>query len=91
MPKTTVPSGRTGGAFTLTQVRGKVVDSVKVYQMQDALNLDIDFNDNTTLEIIAQIGFLASAILLDFKSGNSAVLTSVRSTEVRNNRQGLWP
>jgi hypothetical protein len=47
MPKSTVPSGRSGGAFTLTEVRGKVVDSIKVYQMEEALNLDIDFNDNT--------------------------------------------
>jgi hypothetical protein len=54
MPKSTVPSGRPEGAFTLTEVRGKVVDSIKLYQMEERLNLDIDFNDNTTLEIVAR-------------------------------------
>jgi hypothetical protein len=82
MPKSTVPSGRSGGAFTLTEVRGKVVDSIKVYQMEEALNLDIDFNDNTTLEIIARVGFRASANLLEFKGGNSAVLKSIRPATV---------
>ena len=82
MPKSTVPSGRTGGAFTLTEVRGKVVDSIKVYQMEDALNLDIEFNDDTTLEIIARIGFRASANLLEFKGGNSTVLKNIRSAKV---------
>jgi hypothetical protein len=82
MPKSTVPSGRTGGAFTLTEVRGKVVDSIKVYQMEEALTLDIDFNDNTTLEIIARVGFRASASLLDFKDGNSTVLKRIRPAEV---------
>ena len=64
------------------QVRGKVIDSVKVYQMEDALNLDIDFNDNTTLEIIARIGFQASATFLKFKGGNSAVLKSSRPATI---------
>jgi hypothetical protein len=82
MPKSTVPSGRSGGAFTLTEVRGKVVDSIKVYQMEEALNLDIDFNDNTTLEVIARVGFRASANLLEFKGGNSAVLKSIRPARV---------
>ena len=82
MPKSTVPSGRSGGAFTLTEVRGKVVDSIKVYQMEEALNLDIDFDDNTTLEIIARVGFRASANLLELKGGNSAVLKSVRPARV---------
>jgi hypothetical protein len=82
MPKSTVPSGRTGGAFTLTEVRGKVVDSIKVYQIEEALNLDIDFNDNTTLEVIARVGFRASANLLEFKGGNSAVLKSIRPATV---------
>lgn len=77
MPKSTVPSGPTGGAFTITEVRGKVVDSIKVYQMEEALNLDIDFDDHTTLEIIARVGFRASATLLEFKGGNSAVLKNI--------------
>jgi len=82
MPKSTVPSGRTGGAFMLTEVRGKVVDSIKVYQMEDALNLDIEFNDSTTLEIIARVGFRASANLLEFKGGNSTVLKNIRPAGV---------
>jgi hypothetical protein len=82
MPRSTVPSGRTGGAFTITEVRGKVVDSIKVYQMEDALNLDIDFNDNTSLEVIARVGFRASANLLEFKGGNSSVLKNIRPATV---------
>lgn len=82
MPNSTVPSGRSGGAFTITEVRGKVVDSIKVYQMEDALNLDIDFNDNTSLEIIARVGFRASANLLQFKGGNSRVLKNIRPATV---------
>jgi uncharacterized protein YxjI len=82
VPNSTVPSDRTGGAFTLTEVRGKAVDSIKVYQMEVALNLDIEFNDNTTLEIIARVGFRASANLLEFKGGNSTVLKKIRPTIV---------
>ena len=82
MPKSNVPSGRTEGAFTLTEVRGKVVGSIKVYQMEDALNLDIDFNDFTSLEIIARVGFRASANLLEFKGGNSTVLKNIRPATV---------
>jgi len=50
--------------------------------MEDALNLDIEFNDDTTLEIIARIGFRASANLLEFKGGNSTVLKNIRSAKV---------
>jgi hypothetical protein len=50
--------------------------------MEEALNLDIDFSDNTTLEIIAQVGFRASAHLLKFKGGNSTVLKNIRPTRV---------
>jgi hypothetical protein len=82
MPKSKVPSGRAGGAFAVTEVRGKVVDSIKIYQMEDALNLDIDFNDNTTLEIITRVGFRASANLLELKGGNSSVLKNIRPATV---------
>jgi hypothetical protein len=82
MPKSTVPSGRSGRAFTLKEVRGKEVEAVKVYQMEDELNIDVDFNDNTTLEIIARVGFRASANLLEFKAGNSTVLKNFRPVTV---------
>lgn len=82
MPKSTVLPGRSKGAFTITEVRGKVVESIKIYQMEEALNLAIDFNDNTSLEIIARVGFQASASLVEFKGGNSTVLKNLRTARV---------
>jgi len=78
MPRLLVPSGHGFAEIPLGQVEGKPLQSLQFYQTEDALNLDLQFLDGISLELIFRVGFQVSARLLEFKNGDSRVLKTLK-------------
>ncbi len=78
MPRHLVPSGHGLADIPLGQVEGKPLQSLQFYQTEDALNLDLQFQDGISLELIFRVGFRASARLLEFRNGDSRVLKNLK-------------
>ncbi len=70
MPQTHVPSGHGYVEIPLTGSERKSLKSVQVHQDCEALNVDLEFEDDSMLEMSFQTGFAASVKLLDYKDGN---------------------
>jgi hypothetical protein len=73
-----VPSERGVADISLGQVAGKSIQSLQFYQTEDALNLDVQFQDGISLELIFRVGFQASARLLEFTNGDSRVIKNLK-------------
>ena len=73
-----VPSGRGRIAIPLAQVRGKGIQHLHVFQSEEALNLDIEFEDGLVLELYFRVGFQASANVLEYRNGDSRVLKTLK-------------
>jgi hypothetical protein len=65
-----VPSGYGHAEIPLDGVEGKSLKSIHVYQDEDALNFDLEFEDKSLLEMIFRVGFRASVKLLDNTDGD---------------------
>ena len=78
MPHTLVPSGHGYIEVSLTGAERKSLKSVQVHQDCEALNVDLEFEDDSMLEMSFQTGFAASAKLLDYKDGNYLLRRSIR-------------
>jgi hypothetical protein len=65
-----VPSGYGYAEIPLGQIAGKPIKSVHVYQAEEALNVDLEFEDKFVLEMIFRVGFSASVKLLENDNGN---------------------
>ncbi len=63
-------------------IKGKTVLSLEVYQMDDALCLDLHFVDHTFLELIYRVGFRASAALHRSVDGNYEVIKRAKPSQV---------
>ena len=63
-------------------IEGKTIQSLEVYQMDEALCLDLHFVDDTFLELIYRVGFRASATLHKSVGGNYEALKKARPFEV---------
>ena len=70
MPHTLVPSGHGYLEIPLTGAERKSLRSVQVHQDSEALNVDLEFEDNSMLEMSFHTSFAASVKLLDFKDGD---------------------
>lgn len=62
----------------LDQAEGKPLKAVHVYLVDDALNLDLQFQDDTSIELIFRADYRASATLLAFENGNSRVIRKLK-------------
>ena len=78
MPHTLVPSGHGYIEIPLTGAERKSLKSVQVYQDCEALNVDLEFEDNSMLEMSFHTGFAASVKLLDYKDGNYLLRRRIR-------------
>jgi hypothetical protein len=78
MPTQPVPAGNGHIAIPLANVKGKALHNIHVYQYEEALNLDLQFADGLSLELIFRVGFQASANLLEYKQGNSRILKRLK-------------
>lgn len=79
MPRSSKPSRHDDSSISITEARGKVFDSIKVYPMDEAVNIALNFADDTSLEIVMNIGFTYSANLIKFEEGNSVVLKRIKT------------
>ncbi len=52
-------SGSSPAVVSLDRAQGKPLQSLQVYQTEDALNLDLQFDDGIALELIFRVGFRA--------------------------------
>ena len=73
-----VPSGHGYAEIPLYHAEGKALKSVQVYQLEEALNVDLEFEDQSMLEMIFRVGFQTSVKLLDYKDGNYSVRKKIK-------------
>ena len=65
-----VPFGHGFAEIPLGRSEGKPIKSIHVYQLEEALNIDLEFEDKSMLEMIFRIGIRASVKLLENKGGD---------------------
>jgi hypothetical protein len=70
MPSYPVPSNDGYAMVPLGTAQGKPVKSIHVYQDEEALNVDLEFDDKSMLEMIFRVGFRSTINLLVNKSGD---------------------
>lgn len=73
-----VPSGQGYAEIPLGETEGKPIKSVRVYQSEEALNVDLEFGDSTMLEMIFRVGFSASVKLIENKGGDYRVRRKIK-------------
>jgi hypothetical protein len=78
MPGTPVPFGHGYAEIPLGRSQGKPIKSIHIYQLEEAFNVDLEFEDNTMLETIFRVGFHASVKLLENKDGNYHVRQKIK-------------
>ena len=78
MSSYSVPSGHGYVEIPLDQTARKPLKSVQIYQAEEALNVDLEFEDNSMLEMIFRVGFHASVKLLDHHDGNYTVRKRIK-------------
>jgi hypothetical protein len=62
----------------LGQAKGKAIKSVRVYQDQEALNIDLEFEDRSMLEMICRAGFHTLIKLLEGPDGGYHVVDNIK-------------
>jgi hypothetical protein len=72
-----VPSGHGYAEIPLGQIAGKPIKFVHVYQAEEALNVDLEFEDKFVLEMIFRVGFSASVKLLENDNGNYRIYRQI--------------
>jgi hypothetical protein len=70
-----------GAAVPLGLAKGKSLHSVEVYQNEDTLSMNLQFQDGLALELTFRVGFRASATLLRYANGDSEVIEKIRPTK----------
>ncbi len=77
MEKDRIPFELREKAWSLDEVTGKPLKTIQIYQSDDALNLDIYFQDETMLELIVRVGFQATTTLLEDRGGELRVVNRI--------------
>ena len=78
MSSFSVPSGHGYMAIPLDSAESKPLKSIQIYQMEDSLNVDLEFEDESRMEIIFRIGFHTAARLLDYDGGNYRIRRNLK-------------
>jgi hypothetical protein len=73
-----VPFGHGYAEIPLGRAEGKPIKSIHVYQLEEALNIDLEFEDKSMLEMIFRFGVRASVKLLENRDGDYHVLQSIK-------------
>jgi len=73
MPGYPVPSGRGHAEILLDRHERKPAKSVHVYHTEEALNVDLEFEDESILEMIFRVGLSASVKLLENRNGDYVI------------------
>ncbi len=78
MSSSPVPSGHGHAVIPLDGAQGKPLQSLQIYQTEEVLNLDLQFQDGMALELVFRVGFHASATLLEYSNGDARVLKRIK-------------
>ena len=78
MPAYSIPSGHGHAEIQLGQTERKPVKSVHLYQSEETLNVDLEFEDESMLEMVFRVGFSASVKLLDCRDGDYLVRRKIK-------------
>jgi hypothetical protein len=70
MPSYPVPSNDGYAMVPLGTAQGKPIKSIHIYQDEEALNIDLEFEDKSMLEMIFRVGFRSTINLLENKDRN---------------------
>ena len=84
MPSYRVPSNDGYSVIPLGDAEGKPVKSINIYQDDEALNVDLEFDDDSMLEMIFRVGFRSTINLLENRGGDYHIRKRIkpkRSTE----------
>jgi hypothetical protein len=73
-----VPFGHGYAEIPLGRSQGKPIKSIHVYQLEEALNVDLEFEDKSMLEMIFRIGVRASVKLLENRDGDYHVRQRIK-------------
>ncbi len=73
-----VPFGQGYAEIPLGRSEGKPIKSIHVYQLEEALNIDLEFEDKSMLEMIFRIGVRASVKLLENRDGDYRVRQRIK-------------
>ena len=82
MPSYSVPSGHGYADVPLGQAQGKPVKSVHFYQDEETLNIDLEFEDNSMLEMIFRVGFRSTTKLLENKDGDYHIRERIKPKRI---------
>lgn len=72
MPLNSCPS-----IIPLGPLKGKPLKAIQVYQTEELLNFDVQFEDGHVLDLTFRIGFQASGTVLKWENGNSDVVRRI--------------
>ncbi len=72
--RTPVPPDSCRSVVSLGSAEGKPLKKIEVCQSEDALNVDVQFEDDHVLELTFHVGFQASSALIKWDNGNSHVV-----------------
>jgi hypothetical protein len=86
MADSAVPFGDGYVEIPLSPAERKPIKTLHVYQLEEALNIDLEFDDNSMLEMVFRIGVRASVKLLDNKDGDYHVRRTIKP-RLRTNRR----
>lgn len=75
-----VPSNDGYSVIPLDDAEGKPIKSIHVYQDDEALNIDLEFEDKSILEMIFRTGFRATLKLSDYDGGNYILRRTIKPT-----------
>jgi hypothetical protein len=82
MSGSSVPFGHGYADLPLGQAQGKPVKSAHIYQDDEALNIDLEFEDDSMLEMIFRVGFRSTIKLLENKGGDYHIRERIKPRRV---------
>ncbi len=72
MPLSSSPS-----VVPLGPLKGKPLKAIEVYQTEECLNFDVQFEDGHVLDLTFRVGFQATGAVLKWERGNSHVVRRI--------------
>ena len=79
MPTQKVPFGKGYSVIPLDRSTQNPLKAIHVFQFEESLNVDLKFEDDTSLELILRVGFSVSVTHLEYKDGDSRVIKMIKS------------
>ena len=78
MPSYPVPSNDGYAMVPLGTAEGKPIKSIHIYQDDEALNVDLEFEDKSMLEMIFRVGFRSTINLLENHGGDYRIRKRIK-------------